>query len=426
VLYSDIAGSQFLLPAPPGDFPFSGAVVDMDFARNQYFGTDLSALTPTNTTARKAMTSAGLWTEFAANTLSRTDLGLYIRNRTTQLARFNRDCSNAVWTLTDMTSSATGSITGADGTIGGSRLTATAANGQITQLISDAIIQGPQGAFCIKRVSGTGTITITTNNFTAGTATWDVTSIVDNPTTSSGWTFPNIASGGASPYTIGIRLGTSGDVIDVDYFHTEAQNALVVVSFPPVETLGTPVDQDHDNVTVSPASLLYTSLTPTSTFSVYVEYFHAGGDNLPILNWAGGNRLYAHSGGSPRGARTFRFQGTVELNTNIGDQAQSNAIWPTVGSANALHLQEIFSSPSVIAKALYTRDNATGIATVQATNNFTGPGTIVSGVSAFTNATGTLYLGTNAVTTPFSNIQAICGFVRRLTVFPTVLATYPV
>ncbi len=94
-----------------------------------------------------------------------------------------------------------------------SRLTAAANDATIMQLLTAATGTRTASAF-IKRISGTGTISLTRNG---GTNWTDITSSL----VTDSWVLVQMTSDvGANP-TVGIKMGTSGDVIDVDCVQDE-------------------------------------------------------------------------------------------------------------------------------------------------------------------------------------------------------------
>lgn len=125
---------------------------------------------------------------------------------------WNRDLTNVAWTNTNITASKT--ATGLDNVSNSAtRLTAAAADATITQLLTAATGTRTLSAY-IKRVSGTGTISLTRNG---GTGWTDITSSL----VTDSWVLVQMTSDvGANP-TVGIKMGTSGDVIDVDCVQDE-------------------------------------------------------------------------------------------------------------------------------------------------------------------------------------------------------------
>jgi len=119
----------------------------------------------------------------------------------------NRDLTHVNWVATTTTVALT--ATGIDGvTNAASTLTATGADSTVLQtvtLASSARVFQPY----IKRVTGTGAVSITTNN---GTTWTDVTALINSST----YTRVQFSQTVANP-VFGFKLATSGDVIAVDY-----------------------------------------------------------------------------------------------------------------------------------------------------------------------------------------------------------------
>jgi len=134
-----------------------------------------------------------------------------------ELSRVNnclwgRDATNVVWTKTNVTANKT--TTGLDNVANSaSRLTAAANDATLLQLLTAATGTRTTSVW-IKRVSGSGTVSITRNG---GTGWTDITSSLVAGT----WVPVEVTSDvGANP-TVGLKMGTSGDVIDVDCFQDE-------------------------------------------------------------------------------------------------------------------------------------------------------------------------------------------------------------
>lgn len=129
----------------------------------------------------------------------------------THRALHNRDLTNAAWVKTTMTAAKTS--TGIDGVANScSRLTATAANAMALQTVTIAAASRSFAPY-IKRITGTGTIEITQDG-----VTWtDVTASVNS---SSFTLVPTLVASILNP-VFGIRLGTNGDAIDVDFVDLE-------------------------------------------------------------------------------------------------------------------------------------------------------------------------------------------------------------
>lgn len=172
--------------------------------------------TATFTRASTAWTklSTGLWTSISSGTPRSCYLGTstavgsyggyFSEEARTNLCLQSRDLSNASWIKT--TATAAKDQIGIDGiSNSASSLTATADGGSCLQVITEAATQSALGIF-IKRISGTGTITIQ-----QGATTSDVTGQVNSST----YNRVSLVASILNP-AIGITLGTNGDKIAVD------------------------------------------------------------------------------------------------------------------------------------------------------------------------------------------------------------------
>lgn len=138
--------------------------------------------------------------------------GYFAEPQRTNNCLWNRDLTNVAWTNTNITAAKT--ATGLDNVANSAtRLTAAATDATITQLLTAATGTRTLSAY-IKRVSGSGTISLTRNG---GTNWTDITSSL----VTGSWVLVQMTSDvGANP-TVGIKMGTSGDVIDVDCVQDE-------------------------------------------------------------------------------------------------------------------------------------------------------------------------------------------------------------
>jgi hypothetical protein len=111
--------------------------------------------------------------------------------------------ATAIWTPSNVTTAAT--ATGPDGTANSATtLTASAVNGTVLQAITSTSAARITSMY-VKRRTGSGIIDMTQDNGT----TWTTVTVT------SSWTRVNIASTTAANPTVGIRIQTSGDAIDV-------------------------------------------------------------------------------------------------------------------------------------------------------------------------------------------------------------------
>jgi hypothetical protein len=135
--------------------------------------------------------------------------GLLIEGQRTNLLLHNRDLTNAAWTASNVTVAKV--ATGIDGVSNSaSRLTATANNGTVLQAVTSGANNRATTAY-VRRVSGSGTVEMTQNGGTNWTAV----------TVTSDWTRVGPASANVTNPSVGFRLGTSGDVIEVDMVQLE-------------------------------------------------------------------------------------------------------------------------------------------------------------------------------------------------------------
>lgn len=180
-------------------------------------GSALSRLTFTRASSGTYFNSSGLL-QTAATDVARFDntpitgasaLGLLIEEARTNVPLWDRDLTNAAWTATDVTVAKT--ATGIDGVVNSaSTLTATGANGTVLQAVTLASSARFQTAW-VRRRTGTGTVEMTMDNG----STW--TAIV--PT--AAWSRLLIPTQTLANPTVGFRIVTSGDAIDVDFGQNE-------------------------------------------------------------------------------------------------------------------------------------------------------------------------------------------------------------
>jgi hypothetical protein len=171
-------------------------------------------------------------------------LGLLLEPARTNYVLHSRDGANAAWTKSNAT--ATRTATGIDGAANtATRVTATNSNGRISQALT---LSASTRRFSLyaRRVTGTGTVSVTVNNFGATstitlTDDWqrfDVTQTLSNP-------------------TVGVQIATSGDAIDIDCVQLEEGGYPTT----PIITTTATVTRAADSVTLTvPASSNHTIL----------------------------------------------------------------------------------------------------------------------------------------------------------------------
>lgn len=170
-------------------------------------------------------------------------------------ALHNRDLTNAVWVRTNM--SATRDQVGADGVANrGTLLTATAPNATILQSVTLASSSRVFSAR-VRRVTGTGTVEMTTDNG----ATW--TPIV---LTGSYQRF-SVGPQTVTDPVFGFRIVTSGDAIVVDF--TQNENGPWATS--DIETAAAAVTRNADVAYIDLAQL-----APPRSLTVYIRSYNVG------------------------------------------------------------------------------------------------------------------------------------------------------
>lgn len=127
----------------------------------------------------------------------------------TNIVLWNRDLTNAAWTKTNV--SAVKDQTGIDGVASSaSRITASAGNGTCLQAITLGSSQRFQSCY-IKRLVGSGTIQMTTDNGSIWTAV----------TVTGAWTRVSIPAQTLANPTVGFRIVTNADSVAIDFVQNE-------------------------------------------------------------------------------------------------------------------------------------------------------------------------------------------------------------
>lgn len=177
---------------------------------------------------KTASANVARWEYDAAGRL----LGLLVEKAGNNTLLYCRDGTNGVWTKTSMSTAST--ATGIDGAVGATRLTATAANANIRQNGG-----GASGIFSVylRRVSGSGTVNISLNNFAAVTAV----------TLTSSWQRFTLAG---TQSTLGVQIVTSGDVVEMDYAQSESGS----VATSPILTTGSAGTRVADTIQIADAA----------------------------------------------------------------------------------------------------------------------------------------------------------------------------
>lgn len=178
--------------------------------------------------------------------------GFLVEEARTNNALYNRDFTNAAWTASNITplKDATG-IDNASNSA--STLTASAGNGTIEQTITIASAEFTT-SFFVKRKTGVGTIEITDDG---GSNYTDITGSINSST----FTKVEITRTQANP-TIGFRIVTSGDEIEVDFAQLEEGDA----SSTPIATTTVAANRAADIATVDLTTSPWFSSTAGTVF----------------------------------------------------------------------------------------------------------------------------------------------------------------
>ena len=147
--------------------------------------------------------------------------GLLIEASRTNILLHSSDLTQAAWVPTNVTTAMT--ATGPDGAANSATtVTATAGNATVLQPVVLAL-QNYVSSCYIKRRTGTGTVEITSD----GGVTWTAVTVT------AGWTRVSLPLLTIANPSVGLRIVTSGDAVDVAFFQSEATVADVPTSVIP-------------------------------------------------------------------------------------------------------------------------------------------------------------------------------------------------
>jgi len=193
-----------------------------------------------------------------------------------------------------------------------SRLTAAANDATLLQLLTAATGTRTTSAW-IKRISGSGTVSLTRNG---GTNWTDITSSLVTDT----WVPVEVTSDvGANP-TVGLKMGTSGDVIDVDCFQDE--NGSWRTS--PILTTTAAVTRNADVLSYASA---YDNTVGTSLCSLKSDSLVSTANIYALTGDTNGRMAYLNSGNARTGILAFdgvntaSATGALSINTGVRKRA---------------------------------------------------------------------------------------------------------
>ena len=309
----------------PG-FVLPGAQVDLLFATNFGWqagygqGPAANFITTVRASTRWQPDLSGLLHSFPSGVAAITNVGLGVWQATTNEALYSRDLTNTAWTALNVTAAHT--AVGADGsTNGGSKLTASAANGTILQVFTIGSEAQNLSVF-VQRRAGSGEVDITEN----GGSTWtSLTSancqqpgtLAASGIVTNGYVRCSVETTLANP-SIGFRIVTNGDAVNVDFVQLENNT----FSLPPCPSAGTSAACAADVVTMTyppafgSAYSLYASGTPQAPTSGSVQFM------AQIDDGTGSNRIILERASSGDSMAVYEVAGSAVYNQVQGVMAQ--------------------------------------------------------------------------------------------------------
>jgi hypothetical protein len=289
--------------------------------------TGTGAATFTRATTAAARLSTGLWNLNVAANVARahylqdlTYAGYWPESAATQLLTSPRDMTNAAWVKVNMTAAQTS--VGLDGAANScTRLTATAANGTALQTLVAAASARTYSAY-IRRATGTGTIAICQDGVTFTDVTAQVT---------AGTLGLVQLTASQLNAVFGIRLGTSGDAIDVDCNQFEAGTFATT----PIPAAGTRAA----DLETFPQAGNVDNTKGTAYAEVCVEWANGGVQNYSYLTLGAGvagsfwmnNATAPTTGGAYDGTNVLNKAGLSNLFNAVGKRAVS---WGAAGMSS--------------------------------------------------------------------------------------------
>jgi hypothetical protein len=256
--------------------------------------------------------------------------GLLIEEQRTNALLHSSDLTQTVWVKTNAT--AAKNATGPDGVAySATIITATASNATVLQAVTAVSTQRNSSCY-IKRRTGTGTVEITQNGGTTWTAV----------TVTSGWT--RVATPGASITnpSVGLRIVTSGDAVDVAFFQCEDAGILASLNAPTsvIPTGASQVTRTADVARITGANFLswynltestmvaeFSGLTPNNNSRF--AYAISNGSNFNEWSTSGSGGGFNHS------VFATSFQASVTFGTYSANTVFKSAFGVRLNSVQA-------------------------------------------------------------------------------------------
>ena len=253
-------------PAPALDANFQGNCIVANGSIQ--CGQKCPTITFTRATAAWYFLNGAL-TQAASGFARVNSSGLLIEQSSTNEALWSRDLTNAAWIAVNVTVAKT--ATGIDGAANSaSKLTASAGNGTVFQTF---VIGSEVQTFSayVQRVTGSGEIDITLNG---GSSYANITSLIN----STGYTRVNI-SGTLANASIGFRIVTNGDAINVDV----AQMEDLSWATSPIITTSSTVTRNSDLATIPASKISFSATTGMWVASVSQAVEQTSGSYNPFI-----------------------------------------------------------------------------------------------------------------------------------------------
>jgi hypothetical protein len=265
-----------------------------------------------------------------------TARGILIEESRTNLALYCRDLTNAAWTKTNVT--AAKDQTGIDGVANSaSKITASAGNGTVLQSITLASSQRFQSAY-VKRITGTGTVEMTTD----GGSTWTAITVT------ASWAKVTIPAQTVTNPSVGFRIITNADAIAVDF----VQNETGAFATSPIFTTSASVTRVADIIKLAGSALS----TIGGAAGTVIQEYNLEGDTAATQYQIYGNTV------SP-----LYFDSSRVIKATNGTNILSSAVTATVGTSIRAGLAWDGSGRSISANGSAAVTDANGFGTIGST-----------------------------------------------------------